>query len=238
MTDADRILTASRRPEDTDAALRPKSLDAFVGHRIAARALIACLALLWPATIAAQDAPAVAAPKWAEAELERAVPADLKALGHHGVVTLEGSVSSEQRASELVVAKSSGSPQLDALALEKLGNARIPADLLAGGATRVRISVEYTSVNYDTMGTDYLCDQAVRDADWYRTTFPGQVEKTKFKSFLQGMGLVDKRMEWAIRDRARFETVWNQAIELCRERPEASLMGLVAVLGSGKTPGK
>ena len=35
MTDPDRILTASRRPEDVDAALRPKSLDEFVGQRAA-----------------------------------------------------------------------------------------------------------------------------------------------------------------------------------------------------------
>lgn len=35
MTDADRILTASRRPEDVDAALRPKQLDEFVGQRAA-----------------------------------------------------------------------------------------------------------------------------------------------------------------------------------------------------------
>ncbi len=34
MTD-DRILTAARRPEDVDAALRPKSLDEFVGQRAA-----------------------------------------------------------------------------------------------------------------------------------------------------------------------------------------------------------
>ena len=35
MTDADRILTSSRRPEDVDAALRPKSLDEFVGQKAA-----------------------------------------------------------------------------------------------------------------------------------------------------------------------------------------------------------
>lgn len=35
MTDPDRILTATRRPEDIDAALRPKSLDEFVGQRAA-----------------------------------------------------------------------------------------------------------------------------------------------------------------------------------------------------------
>ena len=35
MTDADRLLTASRRPEDVDAALRPKSLDDFVGQQAA-----------------------------------------------------------------------------------------------------------------------------------------------------------------------------------------------------------
>ncbi|HWK36850.1 Holliday junction branch migration DNA helicase RuvB [Sphingomonas sp.] len=35
MTDADRILTATRRAEDVDAALRPKSLDEFVGQKAA-----------------------------------------------------------------------------------------------------------------------------------------------------------------------------------------------------------
>ncbi|WCT72479.1 Holliday junction branch migration DNA helicase RuvB [Sphingomonas naphthae] len=35
MSDADRLLTASRRPEDVDAALRPKSLDEFVGQQAA-----------------------------------------------------------------------------------------------------------------------------------------------------------------------------------------------------------
>jgi Holliday junction DNA helicase RuvB len=35
LTDPDRILTASRRPEDLDAALRPKTLDEFVGQKAA-----------------------------------------------------------------------------------------------------------------------------------------------------------------------------------------------------------
>ena len=35
MTDPDRLLTAARRPEDVDAALRPKSLDDFVGQQAA-----------------------------------------------------------------------------------------------------------------------------------------------------------------------------------------------------------
>ncbi|RVT92419.1 Holliday junction branch migration DNA helicase RuvB [Sphingomonas crocodyli] len=35
MTDSDRLLTASRRAEDADAALRPKSLDEFVGQKAA-----------------------------------------------------------------------------------------------------------------------------------------------------------------------------------------------------------
>ena len=33
MTDADRILAAQRKPEDVDAALRPRSLDEFVGQK-------------------------------------------------------------------------------------------------------------------------------------------------------------------------------------------------------------
>ncbi len=35
MTDEDRILSATRRPEDIDAALRPKTLDEFVGQKAA-----------------------------------------------------------------------------------------------------------------------------------------------------------------------------------------------------------
>ncbi|HWL47711.1 MAG TPA: Holliday junction branch migration DNA helicase RuvB [Sphingomonadaceae bacterium] len=35
MTDSDRILSATRRPEDVDAALRPRSLDEFVGQKAA-----------------------------------------------------------------------------------------------------------------------------------------------------------------------------------------------------------
>ena len=35
MTDPDRIITSARRPEDVDAALRPKSLDEFVGQKAA-----------------------------------------------------------------------------------------------------------------------------------------------------------------------------------------------------------
>ncbi len=35
MTDSDRLLSASRRPEDVDAALRPRSLDEFVGQQAA-----------------------------------------------------------------------------------------------------------------------------------------------------------------------------------------------------------
>jgi len=35
MTDPDRLLTSSRRPEDVDAALRPRSLDEFVGQQAA-----------------------------------------------------------------------------------------------------------------------------------------------------------------------------------------------------------
>src|SRR5688500_2109433 len=35
MTDADRLTTPERRPEDLDAALRPKTLDEFVGQKAA-----------------------------------------------------------------------------------------------------------------------------------------------------------------------------------------------------------
>src|SRR3569833_2003845 len=35
MTDDDRLLSGSRKPEDLDAALRPKSLDEFVGQKAA-----------------------------------------------------------------------------------------------------------------------------------------------------------------------------------------------------------
>ena len=35
MTDTDRVTTPERRPEDLDAALRPNTLDEFVGQKAA-----------------------------------------------------------------------------------------------------------------------------------------------------------------------------------------------------------
>src|SRR5512139_1491131 len=35
MTDADRMISAGRKPEDLDAALRPKTLDEFIGQKAA-----------------------------------------------------------------------------------------------------------------------------------------------------------------------------------------------------------
>ena len=35
MTDTDRLIAGARRPEDLDAALRPKSLEEFVGQQAA-----------------------------------------------------------------------------------------------------------------------------------------------------------------------------------------------------------
>ena len=39
MTDSDRIIGGDRKPEDLDTALRPKSLDEFVGQRAASEKL-------------------------------------------------------------------------------------------------------------------------------------------------------------------------------------------------------
>jgi len=176
--------------------------------------------------------------KWAEAEVERVPPSEALALGHHGTVVLEGDVSPEGRAVNLAIARSSRSPILDAAALQRFANARLGADLLAEKPQKIRLKIVFGNYDFDNLGLGYLCAQAVREADWYKVTFPEQsFEDTKFKTYLRSMALIDNRMAFA-NDRDRFETVWRDTIALCRDRPAAPIMGLVVLVGTGKVPAK
>lgn len=182
-----------------------------------------------------QDAPAGQA-QWAEAAMERPVPAEARALGHHGVVTLEGEVSSEGRIANLVVTRSSRSPILDAAALARFGNARIGQDLVAHGEKRIRLRVDFNNYDLDNMGMGYLCGQAVLDADWFDSVSPGvAVEPSGFSSYLQGTGMIVDRMAFA-RDQGKFEAAWRAALGFCSTHAEMPFQGVIALAGNGRLP--
>ena len=211
-------------------------MKAFVRSVMAAALGISCV-------VHAQDSvrpplPTAVEAKWTEAEIERALSAEALALGHHGLVVLEGDVSPEGRAVNLAIARSSRSPLLDAAALQRFTNARLGPDMIAEKPQKVRLKIAFGSYDLDNLGLGYLCAQAVRDADWYKATFPERpIEETKFKIYLRSMALVDKRMAFA-NDRERFETVWRDTIALCSDRPAAPVMGLVILVGTGKVPAR
>lgn len=107
--------------------------------------------------------------------------------------------------------------------------------MVAEKPQKVRLKVVFGSYDFDNLGVGYLCAQAVREGDWYKGTFPERpFEDNKFKTYLRSMALLEKRMAFA-NDRDRFETVWREAMALCRDRPAASVMGLVVLVGNGKS---
>lgn len=188
--------------------------------------------LLAPLLLAAVAMPQA---QWAEAEVDLAVPAESRALGHHGVVTLEGDIA-EGRAVNLVVAKSSRSPTLDALALKRFTNAPIGADLRVKGETKIRIEADFNNADYNHMGIGYLCGQAVLDADWFDSVSPGMAfEPNKFSSFAQGLGLMDKRWAFAMK-REKFEKAWREALAFCRTHADASFLRTIVQAGTSGLP--
>ncbi len=171
--------------------------------------------------------------KWTEAKIDRLPPPEALATGQHGVVVIEADVSADNHVANPVVTTSSRSTLLDQAALKIYGHARLGPDLVSEKPSRVRLKIEFGSYDFDNMGVGYLCSQAVLDSDWYAATFPDQpVETNKFKSYLQGAGLFDHRMAFA-RDKVRFEETWRKVITICRNRPAASVMGLVVLVGNG-----
>jgi TonB family protein len=173
--------------------------------------------------------------EWAEVEIDRVPPPEALALGHHGLVVIEGDVSSENRVSNSVVVVSSRSSILDAAALKSYGNARIDAELLKFGPKRIRLKIEIGNYDFGNMGIGYLCKQAVTDADWYAGSHPDQpVATNKFKTFLRGMGLINRWMAFA-QDDKRFEAAWQRTLATCRNRPTVPVLGIITLVGNGKT---
>lgn len=158
------------------------------------------------------------------------LPASEKALGHHGLVVIEGVVGSDGRMHAASVKTSSGVPTLDAIALAAAqGSTFTPAKDAAGAALPVLISMpfEFAAYRSATGGIyQYKCDQFVRDMDWWRQANPQKPYKEhelykilsgfRILALLRSAGGDHTKVLKAING---FETKWNAAIELCRRKP-------------------
>jgi TonB family protein len=189
------------------------------------------LLLFASSPLIAQTTPPFAENELVEAEIERPVPPEALALGHHGVVVLTGDILPEGRASNMTIAKSSGSSILDDLAVTTFAHSKISGDLVTPSSKKIRLKVEYGSYDFDHMGLGYLCKQAVIDADWRAKTFPeAPIGDTKFANYVQGLGLIEPRMAFA-QNPERFAKAWQSALVTCRTHPDAPFLGAITIAG-------
>jgi TonB family protein len=159
------------------------------------------------------------------------LPESEKALGHHGLVAIEGVIAADGRMHAARVKTSSGIAALDAIALAAAeASSFVPAKDSAGRALPVLTSMPFELVAYKsaTGGVfEYRCNQFFRDMDWWRGANPDKSypDHELYKLEL-GVGMLaliqpsrgdQDRLRKAIKG---FEAKWSEAIERCRRAPE------------------
>lgn len=189
-------------------------------------------------------APAATTDTWAEAEanVERAkgkarmtggrfpaLPESSKALGHHGKVEIRGIITREGTFGDLRIVQSSGSAELDRIAMDAASAfAFAPATDADGQPIAIAASVPFYFGAYigdEGLAADYRCDQFLRDMDWWQSVNPGKPFKENhvFQIMAGAQTLVAMQkndvagMVAAVR---AFPGQWDKAMAKCRKKPD------------------
>ena len=156
-----------------------------------------------------------------------------RASGEFGKVTVVGIIGPDGRFSELSVAESSRSPQLDASALAAAAETVFePARDEAGVplAVRGRMPFEFTNAKSPGKGGGalrYKCDQFARDYDWWSKTWPGDKHDDFYLAVLGITTMARSRAKDGSIDYSKFGSAnkdfdarWNATVETCRSKPD------------------
>lgn len=208
--------------------------------------------LLGVALFAAQPADEMADPQesvaWNEATANRAkvktrpkltegefpvLPADEKALGHHGDVTISGILTSEGILSEARVTQSSGVPELDRIALAAAQAFRFaPAQDAQGEAIPIIANIPFKFAAYaegDGLAGEYRCEQFLLDLAWWQSANPDRpVKEHELYNMMLGfqtLALMNAGNTAKVKKGVTlFEERWGQAFKRCGEKPQATLL--------------
>lgn len=159
---------------------------------------------------------------------------EMKARGVHGTVLLNAAIGEDGRIETLELAESSGSEELDAYAIERLGNAPVGAELLEDGNRSLVLEIDMYAYRLGTdFGSTYLCGQSVRDHAWFQNQQPGGgIEKGKLYHFIGGLALLSQRDEIRpLLNPERRELAWNIALEACNAYPEERFLAVLIRAG-------
>jgi TonB family protein len=161
-------------------------------------------------------------------------PESLKALGHNGGVFVHGVLGKDGRLSHVAVRDSSGSPELDAIALKAATEESYrPARDANGDPIAVFFGTEFRFDNYRSSegvgAAKYLCRQFVLDMDWWKQAHAELTfSNHQFYTMMRGLGGVarmkqgvDPMKALTTENKESFNARWDKAIEDCRTDPAA-----------------
>lgn len=190
-----------------------------------------------PATSAALVAPAVSAeeaevakaksnrilaatpPSWLSGKTPE-IPKTLLLAGHHGTVVVSGVIGVDGQARYTSVAESSGSPELDQLALVAFAAMRFSPAVTADGAP-IPLFIHFSQRFSLSDSEKYSCEQFVRDMDWWEKSHPGAKWK-EHEFFLMMTGFATANAIFTSRksqSESDTEQHWRATIENCRSAP-------------------
>ncbi|MGN6817082.1 MAG: TonB family protein [Sphingomonas sp.] len=169
------------------------------------------------------------------------LPDSERALGHHGVIKVSGVIDVDGHFIAARVAKPSGAPVLDKLALDTAAASTFkPATDAEGQAIPVVVSMPVDLVAYKSSLpggglVHYGCRQFVLDMDWWRRAHPD----TKWQDHELYTMLIGLDTLVALREKGAgdvqgvlgaakgFEAHWLDAIEQCRKQPDKLLVDVM-----------
>lgn len=178
-------------------------------------------------------------PKWLSGE-EAAYPETERQAGHFGAVVISGVLGVDGRLHFAKVARSSGAPVLDDLALAAARTAVFePAKDADGAAIPIPISFPQEFYSYKTAGPGggilrYSCKQFAADMDWWRSAHPdAKWSDLELYSMMVGVGVLARGgfggMDGAglKATLADFERRWVAAIDKCRVKPDKRFIDML-----------
>jgi len=172
--------------------------------------------------------------KPAEAKIDLAVPAELEARGEHGTVIVDGDVTSDGYITNPVIARSSRSDAIDAVALLRAAKVRLSQKLLESKPSKFRLVMRFYQTQGFDLGTPYTCSQAVRDADWHRSKFPEEpIERSPLYALIQTSGMILDAKELAFASNPTFlDKAWLATLDACRATPDAGFTQTLIRVGN------
>ena len=168
------------------------------------------------------------------------LPDALRAQGHHGDVHVRGLLSVDGKLVGTRVSYSSGSPELDAVALGAVNGWTWTPALDADGkplAVPVQVKVEFAAYRSDEPGgglVRYGCRQFVLDQDWWTSTHPnGKRGDQELYTLMLGLNVIASGgfaaggVESFKARMADFERRWDASITKCRKSPDKRFIDMM-----------